>query len=103
MGQKLKQSLAGSTYNVIGHVSQVINLEKTDLDRLLNSAIPHSEDMAQSLKQVHIQLIHNIRAVYFDYALLETVGKRLGNGRLFRTLDGRRAQQISDLAQHGTR
>ncbi len=50
LGQKIKNSLAGSNYHVIGHVSQVIQLDKTDLDRLLNSAKPHAEDIDQSKK-----------------------------------------------------
>ncbi|KAK4020860.1 hypothetical protein OUZ56_002804 [Daphnia magna] len=45
VSQKIKHSLAGACYHVIGHVSQVIELEKTDLDRLLNSAKPHTEDV----------------------------------------------------------
>jgi hypothetical protein len=37
---------------VIGHVSQVIELEKTDLDRLLNSAKPHTEDVGNRSDKV---------------------------------------------------
>lgn len=53
LGQKLKISLAAGPayYHVIGHVSQVIQLDKTDLGRLLNSATPHSEDTHQSTVQ----------------------------------------------------
>ena len=44
IGQKLKSSLTSPSYHVIGHISQVIQLDKTDLDRLLKSANPHIED-----------------------------------------------------------
>ncbi|KZR97775.1 DNA-3-methyladenine glycosylase, partial [Daphnia magna] len=51
VSQKIKHSLAGACYHVIGHVSKVTELEKTDLDRLLNSAKPHTEDVGnQSVK-----------------------------------------------------
>lgn len=52
MGQKIKDSLVGPSYHVVGHVSQVIQLEKTDLDRLLNSAKPHAEDVGNHLEKV---------------------------------------------------
>ncbi|KZR96876.1 DNA-3-methyladenine glycosylase, partial [Daphnia magna] len=45
VSQKIKHSMSGACYHVIGHVSQVIELEKTDLDRLLNSAKQHTEDV----------------------------------------------------------
>lgn len=46
-GQKLKHSLVAPTYHVLGHASQVIQLDKTDLSRLLNSAKPLTEDVPQ--------------------------------------------------------
>ncbi len=52
VGQKIRDSLAGSSYHVVGHVSQVIQLEKTDLDRLLNSAKPHAEDVGNHSEKV---------------------------------------------------
>lgn len=52
VGQKIRDSLAGSSYHVVGHVSQVIELEKTDLDRLLNSANPHVEDVGKQSEKV---------------------------------------------------
>ncbi|KAK4024090.1 hypothetical protein OUZ56_009480 [Daphnia magna] len=45
VSQKIKHSLASACYHVIGHVSEVTELEKTDIDRLLNSAKPHTEDV----------------------------------------------------------
>jgi hypothetical protein len=52
VGQKIRDSLAGASYHVIGHVSQVIQLEKTDLDRLLNSTKPHPEDVGNQPEKV---------------------------------------------------
>lgn len=37
-------------YIVLGHMSEVIKIEKTDLDRLINSAIPHHEDFVRAKK-----------------------------------------------------
>jgi hypothetical protein len=53
VSQKIKHSLAGACYHVIGHVSKVTELEKTDLDRLLNSAKPHTEDVGNQSVKVH--------------------------------------------------
>ena len=53
IGQKLKSSLTSSSYHVIGHISQVIQLNKTDLNRLLNSANPHIEDNNKTKKVQH--------------------------------------------------
>ena len=56
LSKKIKNSLAGPTYHVIGHVSQVIQLDKTDLDRLLNSASSHGEDInhSEKVRQMYI-------------------------------------------------
>ena len=102
VGQKIRDSLGGPSYHVIGHVSQVIELEKTDLDRLLNSAKPHTEDVGNRSDKVtndkdaeYSSFWPYFIVIFFANIQNSSVGKRHWLGLEIGTLDCRRSSQIS--------